>query len=131
MQLAANEQEHFIKVLHHGIEMANVMDSTHNKYMELRSHCDIICNYVESVQAKQSVKIQMTPRQIQDFLNVIDSGMELIDQLEFSFNEFLKVEKENEIIYNYVTDMVSKYCIHFNYPYHAGICNFLKTFNKS
>jgi hypothetical protein len=131
MQLTEKEREYFTKVLTYGIEMVAQMDSSHANYVKLRAHCDIICNYVEDVKLKHSGNIQMTSREMNEFLSVINLGIELVEQLENSFHEHLKVEKENEIIYNYVSNMLTKHCIHFTYPYDVRNYNFSSFLKKN
>jgi hypothetical protein len=79
--------------------------------MKLRSQSDYICDYVEEVQSKHSGNIRMTPEKIENFLQFINMGIKLHDQLEDAFHVYMEAKEQNEIAYNHV---MSKGSFHFN-----------------
>lgn len=49
----------------------------------------------------------------EDLENVINNGLQLFDEMDYHYNEFMKLKKQCDIIQNYVNIVKSQRCFHF------------------
>lgn len=109
-----NEKQDFENVLDHGIELFDEADHHFNEFIKMKEQCTIIQNYVKNFKQNCTCekKHLCTLYEQQDFDNVFRNGLDIFDEMDYHFTEFINRRTRCIIIRNYVKNFKTIHCLH-------------------
>jgi hypothetical protein len=104
--LNPNEIQDFENVLNDGLEMFNEAEHHFNEFIKRKEQCDIIQNYMENFD--QNCTCQ---KKQQDFENIFRTGLDIFDEMDYHYTEFMNRRTHCTIIRNYVKNFRTIHCL--------------------